>query len=208
MPAPARDVASLHDRALQDLSYIRQTMAGAAAFTDVPGWGLVAMGGIGATAAWLAHQQPTASRWLGTWLAAAALAVTVGSAAMWRKMRRRVGTEGHPLLSVPARRFLLNVWPAMLVGALLTLALVDPAVPGLEPQALRLLPGVWLSLYGVAVTAAGAFSVRAVPLMGLGFLALGAIALVLPRGGDLLMGLGFGAWQAGIGAYIARSHGG
>jgi uncharacterized membrane protein HdeD (DUF308 family) len=209
VPAPPRDVAALHDRALQDLSFIRQTMAGASAFTDVPGWGLVTMGGLGALAAWLAARQPTPERWLLTWMGTAAVAVTVGSLAMWRKMRRRVRQAGDPVLTTPARRFMLGFWPAILAGALLTFALIDPATPGLDPRALRLLPGTWLTLYGVGVTTAGAFSVRAVPLMGIGFLVLGAIALFLPRGGgDLLLGLGFGAWQAGVGAYIARSHGG
>jgi len=71
------------------------------------------------------------------------------------------------------------------------------------------LPGLWLLLYGVGVTTAGAFSIRAVPLMGLGFIALGLIALFVPFvDGDLMMALGFGGLQVGFGLRIARRHGG
>jgi hypothetical protein len=96
------------------------------------------------------------------------------------------------------------------VGALLTLALVDVTTPGVDPRiAQRVLPGMWLLLYGLGITTAGAFSIRAVPLMGLGFIILGAAALFIPAlDGDLMMALGFGGLQVGFGLLIARRHGG
>jgi len=61
----------------------------------------------------------------------------------------------------------------------------------------------------VGVTTAGAFSIRAVPLMGFGFVALGVLALFAPVvDGDVMMALGFGVVQTGFGVYIARRHGG
>lgn len=210
MPNLARDTPALHDRALQDLSFIRRTMEGAAAFTDVPGWGLVACGGVALLTAPLAAQQPTPERWIATWVAAAFVAAIVGSWMMFRKMRNRVGT-GQPLLvSLPARKFLLSFWPSILTGALITVALIDPFVPGIDAHlTTRVLPGLWLLLYGLGVTTAGAFSIRAVPLMGLGFIALGAVALFAPAlDGDLMMALGFGALQVAFGLRIARRHGG
>ncbi|MFO0073547.1 MAG: hypothetical protein ACK55A_15890, partial [Gemmatimonas sp.] len=73
----------------------------------------------------------------------------------------------------------------------------------------RVLPGLWLLLYGVGVTTAGAHSIRAVPLMGVGFLVLGVIALLLPMAnGNLMMALGFGLLQIGFGMRIARHYGG
>ncbi len=208
-PAAAQPPA-LHDRAFQDLSFIRQTMEGASSFTDVPGWGLVAIGMTAIGAAATAATQDTAGRWLGVWMSEAVVGGLLGGAMMWRKMRRRVRSADAPLLSVPARKFLFGFWPAILAGAILTFALIDVTSVWNAPRAsLRLLPGLWLVLYGVGVTTAGAFSVRAVPLMGAGFIALGTAALfVTSVSGDLLLAIGFGAWQAAFGVWIARRHGG
>jgi hypothetical protein len=204
---------ALHDKALQDLSFIRRTMEGAASFTDVPGWGLVGAGLVAIVTAFLAQRQPTPERWLAMWLGAAAIAAAFGNGMMWHKMRRRVadaGDAGRALLSVPARKFLLSLLPALGAGALLTLALVDVTTPGIDARiAERVLPGMWLLLYGLGVTTAGAFSIRAVPLMGLGFITLGAAALFVPAlDGDLMMALGFGGLQMAFGLRIARRHGG
>jgi hypothetical protein len=210
MAAPDSSPPTLRDRALQDLSFIRRTMEGASSFTDVPGWGLVATGVIALAAAFVADRQPSAERWLAAWLAAAVAAVLAGGFAMLHKMRRRVSADGAQLISVPARRFLLGFWPAVFAGAVLTLALIDPATAGIEPRvADGLLPGLWLLLYGVGVTTAGAHSVRPVPMMGLAFIALGIVTLFVPvLDGDLMMALGFGVLQIGFGIVIARRHGG
>ena len=73
----------------------------------------------------------------------------------------------------------------------------------------ELLPAIWLLLYGSAVVSGGAFSVRAVPLLGAGILALGAAALFSPKEwGNLYLAAGFGALQILFGAIIARRHGG
>ncbi len=210
MAAPNSPPPALRDRALQDLSFIRRTMEGASSFTDVPGWGLVATGVIALAAAFVADRQPSAERWLASWIAASVVAASVGGFAMLRKMRRRVTADSAQLISVPARRFLLGFWPAVFAGAVLTLALVDLTTPGIDARiADRVLPGLWLLLYGVGVTTAGAYSVRPVPLMGLGFIALGIVTLFVPvLDGDLMMALGFGVLQIGFGTVIARRHGG
>lgn len=201
---------ALHQRALQDLSYIRRTMEGAAAFTDVPGWGLVGVGGVALAAAALATMLASPLAWLLTWLGAAVVAVTAGGLAMQRKMRRRLVDGGSLQLTTPLRKFLLGFWPAVAVGAVLTLALLEPFEPGLADRAgHRLLPGLWLLLYGLGVTTAGAYSIRAVPVMGLCFMLLGTLALLIPAlDGNLMMALGFGGLQIGFGAHIARRHGG
>jgi hypothetical protein len=72
----------------------------------------------------------------------------------------------------------------------------------------ELLPGVWLLLYGAGVVTGGAFSVRAVPLMGLVLMGVGAVALFWPAWGNFGMAVGFGLVQIGFGWYIARRHGG
>lgn len=210
MASPLREPPALHDKALQDLSFIRRTMEGASSFTDVPGWGLVVIGGTAVATSVLAASQPSAGRWIALWLAEAVLAASVGVAMMWRKMARRSGVSDRPLLSAPARKFLFGLVPAFAAGAVLTFALIDPR--GLweaGSDVPRALPGVWLLLYGVAVTTAGAYSVRAVPLMGLAFMLLGTLQLLLPDAPrDWSLALGFGVVQMGFGLWIARRHGG
>ncbi len=207
---PGESTPALHDRAIQDLSFIRRTMEGASSFTDVPGWGLVGIGVTAIAASILAELQTNGGRWLAIWLMEALLGATIGGGMTWRKMRRRVRADGAPVLSAPARKFLFGFWPAMLAGAVLTFALVEPGELLRDYTAApRVLPGVWLLLYGVGITTAGAFSVRAVPLMGIGLMVLGTVALLVPQvSGTLLLALGFGVWQIAFGIWIARRHGG
>ena len=68
-----------------------------------------------------------------------------------------------------------------------------------------LMPPTWLLLYGAGVVTGGAFSVAPMRVLGLGFMALGAAALVTPPSwGNVWLGLGFGGLQVGFGWHIAR----
>ncbi len=191
-PPPHR----LDARAEENLRYIRQTMERAGSFTAVPGWGGVLMGATALVAGLVAARQP--ARWLGVWLTAAVVAFAIGLVAMARKARR----AGISLVSGPARKFAFGLAPPLVVGAVLTLALY-------RAGEMRLLPAVWLLLYGVAVTASGAHSVRVVPVLGLCLLATGMVALFAPADwGNALLAAGFGGWQILFGLIIARRHGG
>ena len=192
------DVPALHDRAMNDLSFIRTTMERATSFTAVPGWGGVAMGITALVATGVGMTQPAPSGWIKVWLAEAVVAGTIGTFAMARKARAAQGS----MLSRPARRFLLSYIPPMVVGALLTFVLYRGGLA-------RALPGTWLLLYGTGVVTGGAFSVRTIPVMGLCFMTVGALALVAPVAwGDWLLGLGFGVLHIIFGVIIARRHGG
>jgi len=183
---------------MDNLSFIRQTMERATSFTAVPGWGGVAMGITALLAAAFADQHRGTPVWLASWLATGVVALAIGGGAMTAKARR----AGTSVFCYSGRRFVLSYIPPFLVGILLTIVLVRA---GLESA----LPGTWLLLYGTGVVTGGAYSVRAVPLMGLCFMALGAVALFAPAGwGDGLMALGFGGLHIGFGLVIARRHGG
>lgn len=189
---------ALHERALDNLRFIRESMERAGTFTAVSGKGGVAMGAIGLAAAALARLQPTPARWLAVWLGAAALASAAALVCLFLKARRL----GAPLESGMGRKFLLGLSPPLLAGALLTAALARPPTFGF-------LPALWLLLYGAGVVTGGTFSVRAIPLMGLLFMALGAAAIFLgPPWPDLLLGAGFGGLHLAFGAWIWRRYGG
>jgi len=189
---------ALHARAMDNLSFIRRTMERTTSFTSVPGWGGVVMGVTAVAAAAVAHGQRGTPAWLATWLVAGAVALVIGIGTMSAKARR----AGTSVFSYSGRRFVLSYVPPLLVGLLLTVVLVRH---GLEAA----LPGTWLLLYGTGVVTGGAYSVRAVPLMGLCFMAVGAFALFAPPAwGNVLMGLGFGGLHIGFGLVIARRHGG
>jgi hypothetical protein len=198
VPIPSSDDPALHVRAMDNLTFIRETMERATAFTAVPGWGGVGMGAIALAAAAVAHTRLTPAEWLATWLASSVLAFTLGGWTMTAKARR----AGTTVLSYSGRRFVLSYVPPLLVGALLTGVLVRAGL-------YEALPGTWLLLYGTGVVTGGAFSVRVVPLMGLCFMVLGAIALFgAAAWGNLLMAAGFGGLHILFGLIIARRYGG
>src|SRR3982074_1931901 len=157
---------ALHDRAMDNLRYIRETMERASAFTAVPGWGQVAIGVSALDAASVSARQPTARAWLGTWLAEAIISLLIAGWLMDRKAR----ALGAPLLSGPGRNVALRLSPPMVVGALLTIVMFRS---GLN----RAIPGMWLLLYGTGVVTGGMFSVLVGPVLGLCFMALGALPL-------------------------------
>jgi hypothetical protein len=196
---PAPEPAGMHDHAIDNLRYIRETMERAGSFTAVPGVGGILMGCTALVAALVAARQVDAASRLAVWLVEALLALAVGIAAAARKARR---AGGLPLLSGPGRKFLEGFVPPLAAGTLLTVALA-------RAGDVAAIPGLWLLLYGVAVVTGGAASVRIVPVMGLCFLALGALALFAPAGqGNLLLGAGFGGLHILFGIIIAARYGG
>jgi hypothetical protein len=189
---------ALHDRAMDNLRYIRETMERASSFTAVPGWGQVAIGATALAATYLAAHQPTARGWLGTWLAEAIIALLIAGWLMDRKAR----ALGAPLLSGPGRKVAFSLSPPMIVGALLTVVLFRSGLTGA-------IPGMWLLLYGTGVVTGGMFSVSIVPVMGVCFMVLGAGTLFAPASwGNWLMAAGFGGLHIVFGTIIARKYGG
>jgi hypothetical protein len=192
---------ALHDHASDDLRFIRDTMARAGSFTAVPGWGGVAIGVTALVAAAVAPWPSYSNAWLRVWLTEAGVAAAIGAMAMARKAGRS-GASVSLASEGPARRFALAYVPPLAAGAVLTAVF---AQLGLIDR----LPGCWLLLYGTAVTAGGALSVRAVPAMGLGFMLAGVAAFALPESwGNVMMAAGFGGLHIAFGLFIARNYGG
>jgi hypothetical protein len=189
---------TLQGHAIDNLQFIRDAMASAGRFTAIPGWGGVAMGISAIAAAAIASRADSPSRWTLWWLGEALLASVIGMAGIARKAQRLQLS----LLAAPAKRFALAYIPPLLAGALLTVVFIQN---GLTAR----LPGCWLLLYGVAITAGGTLSVKVVPIMGVLFMALGAIAFAAPAGyGDGFMAVGFGGLHIVFGLIIARNYGG
>lgn len=185
------------EHAEDNLRFIRSTMERSTRFTAVSGWGGVGMGLVGIAAAVVGGAFPIGSRgWLLTWLVAAAVAAPVGLASIWRKASR----TGVAFTGASARSFALCFFPVLVAGAVITwrVAVAAPTV----------LPTVWLALYGAAITAGAAFSVRVLPAMGAGFLLLGAVAALAPAWGNTALLLGFGVLHIGFGAYVAARYDG
>jgi hypothetical protein len=188
----------LHERAIENLRFIRDAMQHAEPFTAVPGRGGIAMGVTALAAAVIAAGQTTPAAWLRVWLIEAAVGVTIAAFTVYLKAER----AGSSVLRGSGRKFALSLSPPLLAGAVLTVALA-------RAGATSLLPGTWMMLYGTGVIAGGVFSVRVVPVMGSCFLVLGAAGLFVPATwSNVLMAASFGGLHILFGSIIARRYGG
>jgi hypothetical protein len=199
---PARtkshEPVALHAHAMDNLRFIRETMERAGSFTAVPGVGGVLMGMSALGAAVLAARQTKLENWLAVWLGEAIFAVLIGVVAAARKAR----AVKAPMLSGPGRKFALGLAPSIFVAALLTGVLYRAGL-------YAVIPGIWLLLYGTGILSAGAFSVPVVPVMGVCFVALGAIAVFCPlEWSHWFLAAGFGGLHLVFGALIAARYGG
>jgi hypothetical protein len=203
--SPEPGAPGVESRAVEDLRFIRQTMERSAAFTAVPGWGMVAVGVSALVAAAAAWNHAFDTRWIGIWVIDALLAVLLAVTAIQRKAAQ----GGLPWISGPGKKVAMSFLPAVVAAALLTIPLTRAHLGWV-------LPGLWMLLYGAGVIAGGAFSVAAVPAMGVSFVAVGATAVLVscffptlaPALGNGAMAAGFGGLHIGFGVWIARRHGG
>ena len=183
---------------MDNLRFIRETMERASSFTAVSGWGLIAVGITALLAAGLAAWQHNSIIWFVVWLGEAVVAFLIMALSTILKAQ----AVHVSLLSGAGRKFWLSFLPPMAVAALLTLVLFRQGMLGI-------IPGMWLLLFGTGVVTGGAFSVDTVPIMGLCFMALGALALLCPVAwANWFMAAGFGGLHIIFGISIARRHGG
>ena len=189
---------ALHDRAMDNLRYIRETMELATAFTGISGWGEIAIGVTALIATAIAALQSTFNAWLAVWIAEGLISLLIAGWSMDRKTR----AIKMPLGSGPGRKAVFSLTPPLLAGGLLTIVLVQAGLT-------NAIPGVWLLLYGTGVITGGMYSVKVVPIMGICLMALGALALFSPPAfGNWFMAAGFGGLHVVFGAIIVRKYGG
>jgi hypothetical protein len=189
---------ALHDRAMDNLRYIRETMELATAFTGISGWGEIAIGVTALLASVIAAQQATFNAWLAVWIAEGLISLLIAGWSMDRKTR----TIKMPLGSGPGRKAVFSLTPPMIAGGLLTIVLVQAGLT-------NAIPGVWLLLYGTGVITGGMYSVKVVPIMGICLMVLGALALFSPPAfANWFMAAGFGGLHVVFGAIIVRKYGG
>jgi len=189
---------ALHERAMDNLKYIRETMERATAFTGISGWGQVAIGFTAIASALISAQQKTFKAWLAVWMAEAVIALLIAGWSIDRKAR----AAKMPLLSGPGRKVAFSLSPPIFAGAIVTVVLYRAGLT-------NAIPGLWLLLYGTGVVTGGMFSVSVVPIMGLCFMALGAAAFFAPAEyANWLMAAGFGGLHIVFGVIIARRYGG
>ncbi|HMP66634.1 MAG TPA: hypothetical protein PKD11_13730 [Pyrinomonadaceae bacterium] len=188
----------ISDRAIDNLRFIRETMERSTSFTAVPGYGGILMGTTAVGAAYIAAQQIYLRNWLIVWLTEAFLAAAIGFLAMWQKSK----IAEQSLISTPARKFAFGFTPPLLCGVAITLGLW-------RYEHYNVMAPAWMLCYGAAVVTGGAFSIRAVPVMGWIFMLFGAAAFALPAAyGNYMMAASFGLLHIIFGAIIARRYGG
>lgn len=194
----ADEPINIGGRAIDNLAFIRETMARSTQFTAVPGYGGMLMGMTAIVAAYIANIQVYLVDSLTVWLVEAALAFAIGLLAMWQKAK----LGGQSLLSTPSRKFAFSFAPPMFVGVITVLGLWKFG------HYYEMAP-VCMLAYGAAVACGGAFSVRVIPVMGWLFMACGATAFLLPTSyANLMMAISFGGLHIIFGAIIARRYGG
>lgn len=189
---------NLGDRAIDNLKFIRETMERSTAFTAVPGYGGILMGVTACVAAYIANLQVYLVDSLTVWLVEACLAFAIGLLAMWQKSK----IAGQSLVSAPAKKFAMGFVPPLVAGVVAVLGLWKYG------HYYEMAP-ICMLAYGAAVASGGAFSVRVIPVMGRCFMALGAVAFLLPTNySNLMMALSFGGLHIIFGAIIAKRYGG
>jgi hypothetical protein len=187
----------LDSHAAASLRYIRSSMEGAVLLA-VPGSAGIVLGTIGLLAAALCLAPGLRKYWLGIWLGAALLGTVVGSILIVRESSLRdLRLAGTPLL-----KFALCLSPSLGAGLVMTWV-------HWYGGNLHAIPGTWLLLYGCALVAASAATIRIIATLGALFILFGLLALLLADNlQNLMLGAGFGGLHIVFGFLIRRmSHG-
>ncbi|HEX4153781.1 MAG TPA: hypothetical protein VHY75_16360 [Steroidobacteraceae bacterium] len=182
------------DRALLDISFVREHIARTTQFKGYGPLTLAATGLFALGVAALQAQRPgsghgQALEFIGVWCATAAFAVTlIGIEAIVRS-RRLHGGMMMEMLQSAIEQFL----PAMTAGILVTFALSR-----WSPGNLWMLPGLWQIIFSLGVFATARILPKTVFIVGIWYLGCGLACLAMGQAAPLspwFMGIPFGGGQ-------------
>jgi hypothetical protein len=191
-------------RALSDLAEVRERLvrvqrfdgySAAAAVTS--GTGALVAGLVQWQVAPLPHLPDELHRYVAIWMSclAVALLLNYGAVAIW------VWKHRGPVASSGFRSAARSIAPSVVLGGILTVALIDRG-------AYALLPGTWFALYALGLFASRDVIPQSTLPITLGFSALSALFLVSPLSAIALawwvMPIGFCAGQTAIGLFVWR----
>jgi hypothetical protein len=195
------------DRALAEISEIRCQIA---RDTEFRGYGpatALATGALAVAAAaaqnlWLDNPSNNILRYLGLWVATAALSVAiVGIETVLRSRRVHSGLADEMVQSAVEQ-----LMPAGVAGVLLTVALFRYA-----PESLWLLPGLWQIIFSLGIFSSCHFLPRAMYAVGAWYLGSGLLCIALANGqhafSPLAMGAPFGVGQLLVAAVLQATNG-
>jgi hypothetical protein len=190
------------ERALSDLAEVRDRLVRvqrfegySAAAAMASGAGALLAGYVQWQTAPLPQLPQALHRYALIWMTclAVALLLNYGAVAIW------VWRHRGPAASSGFRTAARSIAPSVVLGGLLTLALIDRSAYGL-------LPGTWFALYSLGLFASRDSLPRSTFAVTLGFGVLAALFLVSPLQAVALawwvMPLGFGIGQIAVGALI------
>lgn len=155
----------------------------------------VAVGAVGLAATILTSADGFPALWLPIWLVAAVAAACVGALSLAVAAK---GTGESRLVGAVCHLY-SRLLPALFAGAVLTAALWHAGLT-------RVVPGVWLLLYGCALIQASSIVSGGMALLGSSFALLSLVAFCAPQSEQLpILGVGFGELHILYGAVTLRA---
>lgn len=192
------------DRALAEIGAIREQIARETPFHGLGPTAFAATGALALIAAvsqalWLPEPTRHPGVFLGLWIGVAAVSAGVIGLEMIARSRRLHSDFADAMIGAAISQFL----PSAAAGALITLTLIRFAA-----TSLWMAPGLWQICFALGVFASCRFLPRAMPIVGVWYLASGLAALALAQGPFALspwtMGIGYGVGQALV-CFVLRS---
>jgi hypothetical protein len=102
-----------------------------------------------------------------------------------------------------AKLAFFSLTPGVVIAMVLTVKFLAPTL--LRTQEVQYIAPIWMMLYGIGVYTAGLFSIRAPRILGMAFIAAGAVSIALfQQYGVITAALSFGLFHIAFGLYVIR----